>query len=118
MAPTQALGFAAAARLACGQGGAGEQSPLKGGRGRPAGGGKGLFGKVATVKSVFFFQVSQFGQASLSPRCVQEKDTRVYNVNCNSLLVYFVIFFNCSFNLQDATCYGSSDFKSTARICI
>lgn len=26
-------------------------------------------------------------------RCIQEKDTRVYNVNCNRLLVYFVILF-------------------------
>lgn len=53
-------------------------------------------------------------------RCIQEKDTRVYNVNCNRLLVYFVIlfFFNCTFNLQDATFSDSSDFKSTGRICI
>lgn len=52
-------------------------------------------------------------------RFIQEKDTRVYNVNCNRLLVYFVILFsNCSFNLQDVTFSDSSDFKSTARICI
>lgn len=75
MVPTQALGFAAAARLAFGQGGAGEQSPPKGGRGRPAGGGKGLFGKVATVKSVVFFSKSLNSDRLPFPRGACRKRT-------------------------------------------